>query len=73
MGRMECEYCEQTFERSESYDRHLRAEHDDNLDEDERERLYGVGLTRPSAGQIVAVVLVTALVVSVGAYEWLAL
>ena len=54
MNRKECKYCDERFDSLEVYDRHLRNEHDDDLDEKERERIYGAGLTTPSRRQLLA-------------------
>lgn len=70
MTGTDCEHCDASFEDSEAYDRHLRNEHDDDLDESELDRLYGTGLRRPSRRQLLATIGVTGLVAGVGTYEW---
>ena len=69
MNLKECEYCDEQFESQEVYDRHLRNEHDDDLDEDERERIYGTGLTKPSRRQLLAGFGVGSVVVGAAAYD----
>ena len=69
MDIKECEYCDKQFESQEVYDRHLRNEHDDDLDEKERERIYGTDLTAPSRRQLLAACGVGGIVAGAAVYD----
>jgi rhodanese-related sulfurtransferase len=71
MSGGECPYCSESFADEQSYQRHLRTEHDSQLDAEARERVYEMGLRRPSRRKLVAAAGVLGFGVSVGAYEYL--
>lgn len=69
MTDQSCDYCGASFDDRASYDRHLRDTHDDELDDEQRQQVYGKPLRRPSRRQLLAVGGVFSLGLAAGTYD----